>query len=128
MIQILLVEDSPILRQSIREMLSDCQNVSMDDYAATEQEAIALLDQKQYDMMIVDIELLQGNGFEVVKHTLEKDYPQSPPTTVMLTNHTNRYYKHLASQLKIKYFFDKSMDFEKAIQTIEQETKQFNAS
>jgi DNA-binding NarL/FixJ family response regulator len=124
--QILLVEDSALLRQSIKDMLGDFRNICIEDFATTQQDAISLLDKKQYDVMIVDIELLQGNGFEVVKHTLDKDYPLAPPTTVMLTNHANRYYKELAKNLGIKYFFDKSMDFEMAIETIEKETQQLN--
>jgi len=124
--QILLVEDSALLRESIKGMLSDFQNISVEDFATTQQDAISLLDKKQYDMMIVDIELLQGNGFEVVKHTLNKNYHLTPPTTVMLTNHANGYYRGLARNLGIKYFFDKSMDFELAIQTIEDEAQRSN--
>lgn len=121
--QVLLVEDSPILRQSIKEMLNDCSNIVLDDFATTQQEAIRLLNTNHYDLMIVDIELAEGNGFEVVKHTMSEAYTQNRPTPVMLTNHTSRYYRLLAHQLNIKYFFDKSMDFEKAIETIEQETQ-----
>jgi len=117
--QILIVEDSALLRESIQGMLQDFKNVSIDDFAVTQQDAISMLDKKQYDVMIVDIELLQGNGFEVVKHTQSENYPLNPPTTVMLTNHANKYYRDLAKNLGIIYFFDKSMDFELAMQTIE---------
>jgi len=123
MMQVLLVEDSPILRESIKEMLSGCENVFVDEFAETQQDAIALLDKKQYDMMIVDIELAEGNGFEVVKHTKEPDYLYNAPTAIMLTNHGNTYYKQLAKKCGVQYFFDKSMQFEEAILTIEKESK-----
>jgi DNA-binding NarL/FixJ family response regulator len=125
MMRVLLVEDSQLLRDSLTEMLKDCTHVAIDDFATNKQEAISLLDTKQYDFMIADIELAQGNGFEVVKHTLRPDYPFKRPLTLMLTNHTNGYFKNLANQLGVKYFYDKSMDFETAIQTIEDESRNF---
>lgn len=121
--QVLLVEDSLLLRETIKEMLGGCESVSVEEFAETEQQAIALLDKKQFDLMIVDIELAQGNGFEVVKHTRKSTYPLTPPKTIMLTNHSNLYYKKLAKLYGVEYFFDKSMQFEEAIETIETESK-----
>lgn len=123
--RVLLVEDSKLLRDALKEMLKGCAHVNIDDYATNKQEAISLLDAKEYDFMIADIELAEGNGFDVVKHTLKPDYPFKRPLTLMLTNHANGYYKSLAKQLGVQYFYDKSMDFETAIQTIEDESKNF---
>jgi DNA-binding NarL/FixJ family response regulator len=120
---ILLVEDSIRLRQSIVEMLSDYENIVVDDYATTKDEATTLLDQKQYDLLIADIELAQGNGLDVIKHTQKSDYPFKPPLTVVLTNHTHSFYRNIAKNLNVKYFYDKSMDFEVAIQTIVNESE-----
>lgn len=117
--KILLVEDSPILREGINNMLASSDEVSIDDFAVSQQDAISLLDNKQYDMMIVDIQLAQGNGFEVVKHTLAKDYPYKPPIFIMLTNNAYKYYRDFAKSLGIDYFFDKSMEFDLAIEKIE---------
>lgn len=120
--KILLVEDSKLLRDVIADMLADCENLCIEDIATTQNEATQLLDIKQYDLIVADIELAQGNGFEVVKHTLTKEYRFAAPVTVMLTNHANNYYRNLAKSLNIKYFFDKSMDFETAIQAIVDES------
>lgn len=116
--KILLVEDSPILREGINNMLA-AEEISIDDFAVSAQEAISLLDNKQYDMMIVDIELTQGNGFEVVKHTLSNDYHYKPPVFIMLTNNAFKHYRDFAKSLGIQYFFDKSMEFDLAIEKIE---------
>ena len=125
--RVLLIEDSALLRASIMDMLQACPHVSIDDYAATQQDAVSLLDSKQYDFMIADIELAQGNGFNVIKHTLQDTYAFKRPLTLVLTNHTNVYYKNMARTLGVEYFFDKSMDFEVAIQTIETASHQFIA-
>ena len=44
----------------------------------------------------------------------------------MLTNHANAQYRRLAKDLGVKYFFDKSMDFDLAIETIELEANRFS--
>jgi DNA-binding NarL/FixJ family response regulator len=120
---VLLVEDSRRLRQSIVELLSDYENIHIDDVATTKDEATALLDEKQYDLIIADIELAQGNGLDVIRHTQESHYPFKSPVTLVLTNHTNAMYKHIAKKLNVNYYYDKSMDFEAAIQTIVNESK-----
>jgi DNA-binding NarL/FixJ family response regulator len=125
MMNVLLVEDSRLLRDALVEMLAASDDVRIEDYATNKDDAIMMLDRKQYDLVIADIELAEGNGFDVIKHTLRQDYPFAPPITLMLTNHSNIYYKKLACTLGVKYFFDKSMDFEVAIETIEQEAINF---
>jgi len=120
---VLLVEDSIRLRQSIIEMLSDYADIHIDDVATTKDEATALLGKKQYDLIIADIELAHGNGLDVIKFTQESHYPFKSPVAVVLTNHTNNFYKKIAKNLNVNYFYDKSMDFEAAIQTIINESK-----
>jgi DNA-binding NarL/FixJ family response regulator len=118
MSNILLVEDSPILRDSIESMLADEESLEITNYAVTSADAIEILNQKQFDIVIADIELARGNGFEVVQHILGDDYVNQPPQVIMLTNHSNPYYKNLAKKLGVQYFYDKSMEFDEAMQTI----------
>ena len=123
--KVLLVEDSALLRETITETLSSCKDLNIEAYAATESKEIELLTEVQFDMILVDIELAQGNGFEVIKFTQTPDYPHAQPMVIMLTNHANSYYRALAKKLTIPYFFDKSMDFDLAIETIESEAERF---
>jgi DNA-binding NarL/FixJ family response regulator len=124
--KVLLVEDSVLIRDTLIELLSGSNDLSIDGVAATQNKAIELLDKQQFDMLLVDIELSQGNGFEVIKHTQEKGYPYPMPVFVMLTNHAHPQYRSLAKNLGVKYFFDKSMDFDLAIEMIEYEATQFS--
>jgi len=123
--KVLLVEDSPLIRDTLITMLSQTQSLRIDAIAATERSAIDLLNSQQFDMLLVDIELAEGNGFEVIKHVLNAQYGFMQPIFVMLTNHAHPQYRSLAKHLGVKYFFDKSMDFDLAIETIEQEAAQF---
>ena len=94
--------------------------------ASTQTKAISLLKEKQFDILLLDIELSEGNGFDVIKHTKKPNYPFKPPILMMLTNHANSHYRSLAKDLGVDYFFDKSMDFDLAIQAIELEAERFN--
>ncbi len=126
--KVLLVEDSILIRDALIEVLSGTGDLTVKGVAATQNSAIKLLDEQQFDMLLVDIELAEGNGFEVIKHTQTKDYSFHQPVFVMLTNHANSQYRRLAKDLGVKYFFDKSMDFDLAIETIELEANRFSTT
>ena len=124
--KMLLVEDSTLLREVLFETINNLKNLSVEGMAATQSKAISLLNEMQFDILLLDIELSEGNGFEVIKHTKKPNYPFRPPIIMMLTNHANPHYRSLAKDLGVHYFFDKSMDFDLAIQAIEFEAERFN--
>lgn len=124
--KVLLVEDSVLIRDALIEILSGANNLTVNGIAATQCNALALLDTQQFNMLLLDIELAEGNGFEVIRHTQKVDYPFKAPVLVMLTNHANAQYRKLAKDLGVKYFFDKSLDFDLAIETIEREAALFS--
>ena len=126
--KVLLVEDSVLIRDALIEILSGAKNLTVDGIAATQNNALALLDTQQFDMLLLDIELAEGNGFEVIKHTQKAGYPFKTPVLIMLTNHANPQYRRLAKDLGVKYFFDKSLDFDLAIETIEHEAALFSST
>lgn len=123
--KVLLVEDSVLIRNALIEILNSTTDLNINGIAGTQNSAIALLDEQQFDMLLIDIELAEGNGFEVIRHTQKANYPFKPPVLVMLTNHANSQYRKLAKELGVNYFFDKSMDFDLAIETIEFEAEKF---
>ena len=124
--KMLLVEDSSLLREVLFEIISNLKNLSVEGMASTQTKAISLLKEKQFDILLLDIELSEGNGFEIIKHTKKPHYPFKPPIVMMLTNHANPHYRSLAKDLGVDYFFDKSMDFDMAIKAIELEAERFN--
>lgn len=121
----LLIEDSALIRNVINESLEECTDILISAYAETQFHAIELLKTQAFDMLLVDIELAQGNGYEVIKFTQSAEYPFSPPVIIMLTNNASSYYRQMAKQLGINFFFDKSMDFDIAIETVTNEAFKF---
>ena len=124
--KMLLVEDSTLLREVLFETINSFKNLSVDGMAATQSKAISLLDELQFDILLLDIELAEGNGFEVIKHTKKINYPYKPPVMMMLTNHAHPHYRSMAKELGVQYFFDKSMDFDLAMEAIELEAERFS--
>ncbi|SDK42622.1 Response regulator receiver domain-containing protein [Methylophilus rhizosphaerae] len=126
MYRLLLVEDSALIRDVIAEMLHDCDQLAIKDIATTSEEAIDCLNSRQYDMVVLDIELAAGTGFDVVRHTQQQGYPFKTPDIIMLTNHGNSYYRNLARTLGVEYFFDKSLQFDECMEVIQQHANTLN--
>lgn len=124
--KMLLVEDSTLLREVLFETINNLDKVSVKGTADTQTKAMQLLDQTRYDILLLDIELAQGNGFEVIRHIQKASYPFPQPILMMLTNHAHPHYRSLANSLGVHYFFDKSMDFDLAIEAIELEADRFS--
>lgn len=124
--KMLLVEDSTLLREVLFETINSLNNVAVDGTADTQHKAIELLNEKPFDILLLDIELAQGNGFEVIRHIQKELYPFNQPVLMMLTNHAHPHYRSVAKSLGVHYFFDKSMDFDLAIEAIELEASRFS--
>jgi len=117
--RILLVEDSALIRDAIVDSLSHNPAIRFDGFATTQEEAISQLQDRPFDLLLVDIELAKGNGFEVIK-AIKSGISQVPqPLCIMFTNHAYTYYRNQAKALGVEHFFDKSMDFDLTIETIE---------
>ncbi len=124
--KMLLVEDSKLLRTILLDAISHLNNITVTASAATQQQAISLLNESAFDIVLLDIELAQGNGFEVIKYIQQQSYAFKQPVLMMLTNHAHPHYRNLAKTLGVPYFFDKSMDFDLAIDAIELEADRFS--
>jgi DNA-binding NarL/FixJ family response regulator len=122
-IHVMLVEDSVLIRQALTDALASSGVALFDGFASTSQEAIALLRTRRFDMIVVDIELAHGTGFDVLQEINKADFPYTPPVSMVLTNHAYVIYRHRANALGVKYFFDKSMHFDEAIEAIESEAR-----
>jgi len=118
-LRILLVEDSALIRDAIVDSLSGNSTIRFDGFATTQDEAIAVLNDRTFDLLLIDIELAKGNGFEVLKAANSQTSSQPRPICIMFTNHAYAYYRNQAKALGVEYFFDKSMDFDLTIETIE---------
>ena len=114
-ISIFIVEDSEALRKRLAAMLQDINGIQITGYADSANQAIeALLDMARHaarpDVAILDIQLLEGNGIDVLKF-LRKNSPLTK--TIMLTNYSYLHYQKKCAAEGADHFFDKSTEFMK---------------
>lgn len=65
--RLLVVDDHPLVRRGLAELLADEQGLQIIGEAATATEALELIAQMKPDLVIVDITLQEGHGIELIK-------------------------------------------------------------
>jgi len=69
------------------------------------------------DVVVIDIALRQGNGFDVLK-SLRDQPPAKQPLRIVLTNYTLASYRNAAKRMGADYFFDKSNEIPELLRVI----------
>jgi DNA-binding NarL/FixJ family response regulator len=103
---IYLVEDSEIMSTLLRELLEG-NGATIVGHSDSAQTAIRDIARVKPDVVVIDVALARGNGFDVLK-SLRDDPPAKPPLRVVLTNYTLAAYRKAAKRLGADYFLDKS--------------------
>jgi DNA-binding NarL/FixJ family response regulator len=107
---VLFVEDSPFLIERVKELISEHVKDCCVFFASTRSEAIQSLKHTEPDLIFLDINLPDGNGIDILKWS-KYHYPNTK--VVMVSNHSNSFYRGLCESLGAICFLDKSKDFEK---------------
>jgi len=106
---VLIVDDSYLIIERLTDMLKEVENVGSITHALTVSDAIEILQQSSPDIVLLDINLPDTSGVELLRIIKDK-YPGI--IVVMLTNQANDYYRQLCLKLGANYFADKSKDFD----------------
>lgn len=106
---VLIVDDSYLIIERLTDMLSELEDIGEVRHATNGSDAIAMLNEYAPDVILLDINLPDINGVELLRMIKEK-YPQI--IVIMLTNQANDYYRQLCLKLGADHFTDKSKDFE----------------
>lgn len=114
--KVFVVEDSPIVRDRLVAMLWDVRDVEVVGEADNPEDAIGGILRAQPHAIVLDIKLRGGSGISV----LEAVKRQAPSTVaIMLTNYANPEFKQKCLGLGADFFFDKTADFEKVKDVLE---------
>lgn len=74
MIRVMITDDHAIVRQGLKQILSETEDISVTGEAETGFQAIKIVRQQEFDVMLLDISLPDRNGIEVLKQ-IRKDRP-----------------------------------------------------
>jgi len=115
--KVLVVDNSRLVRERLRGMISELPHVKVIGEASTVAEAIQKNRRLRPQIIVLDISMPDGNGMQVL--TAIKKARRSRPHVIMLTNFDQEGYRDRCLELGAEYFFDKSAQFQEAVQTIE---------
>ena len=108
--KVFLVEDSAIIRERLVALLGTISRVETVGQAAGADEAVRGILDTRPDTVVLDIQLEQGNGFDVLRGLREHD---AKVDVLMLTNHPSGPYRRTAERLGVRHIFDKTTEFER---------------
>lgn len=108
-LSILLVEDSIVILEKMRESLSELTYIGSLKTAVNAIDAMGILKKEPIDVVLLDINLPGINGIDVLRY-IKKNHPTT--LVIMVTNHSKDEYRNSCLKLGADHFIDKSTEFE----------------
>ena len=107
-LRIFLVEDSPAVLERLSELLGAIPATRIIGCATGADEAIRAILAAKPDVVVLDMQLAQGSGFDVLRAV----HAQAPAIDIyLLSNYASPSYREAALRLGARDFFDKTADF-----------------
>jgi len=116
-IRVIVADDSAPVRNRLITLLSGIDNVEIVGQAQDGAEAIASARESKPDVVILDIRMPDRTGIDVLEH-IRREKPA--PKVIMLTNYPFAQYRRKCLEAGASFFFDKSTEFHKIPQAVEQ--------
>ncbi|MBI5858722.1 MAG: response regulator [Sphingobacteriales bacterium] len=105
---ILIVDDNINFINRMEGLLNELDNIGRIDAASDYEKAVHLISKRTPDFLLLDINLPGRSGIEILK-TIKKNGWQCE--VIMVSNHTDEYYRNQCRELGARYFLDKSSEF-----------------
>ena len=116
-LRVFLIEDSPDVCDLFVIYFHVPGEVEIVGHADTENESVAAILASPVDVVVVDLNLREGNGLAVIEK-IRRANPSPRPSIIVFTNQPYPEVRRRAMQLEADYFFDKSVDFEAVRDTL----------
>jgi DNA-binding NarL/FixJ family response regulator len=117
-LRVFLVEDSAVLRARLTESLGSMSGVQVVGATDSEQAAVSELRQTPCDAVVLDLQLKQGNGLNVLKAIRQTEEAPQKKVVIVLTNYAFSLYRHRCIQAGADFFLDKARDYERLPQVL----------
>ncbi|MDQ4076423.1 MAG: response regulator [Chloroflexota bacterium] len=102
--RIFLVEDHAIIRESICDLIEEAPDLTVCGSAATVAEALQKVPDLDPDLLLVDLSLPDGNGYELIKE-LQAGHRAMP--AVIISGHPSNQYRAIARRAGAAEYVDK---------------------
>lgn len=108
MLSIFIVDDSQIIRERLVENLSQIPNVAIGGCVGTQREALMYLEKAMPDVVVLDLELSDGTGYDVLREFRSRG---DRPVFVVFTQHSGTVHRLRTLELGADLFLDKAHGF-----------------
>lgn len=116
-IRVIVADDSEAVREHLVSMLSELERVQVVGEAVDVPHALETVQSLQPEIVVLDIQMPGGNGITALKH-IKRHFPNM--RVIMLTNHSNPFYRDTCLREGADFFLDKSIEFEKVPEVLMQ--------
>lgn len=118
-LRVFLVEDSPLLRDVLGQLLGEIEGVALVGQAAGEAAALAGLEAGHADLVIVDLELDQGNGFGILQQLKAAPRRYGQPRAIVFSSYNHQAVRKRCAGLGAEAFFDKAQGLDGLVDFIQ---------
>lgn len=119
-LKVVLIEDSRPMRQVLGDLLGELAGVEVVGGAEDERSAIALLQHRQPDLAIVDLQLRAGSGLGVLQALSRSPECFGRPRAVVFSNHARTVVRERCLALGVERFFDKATQIDELLAYVRQ--------
>lgn len=116
-LRVLLVEDSPLIRERLAESIAEPGRIEIVGQADSEQTAIGMLGAAPWDAMVLDLQLRHGTGLGVLRALISRRPPEVK--VIVLTNYAFPQYRAKSLALGADYFFDKAREYHRVREVLD---------
>jgi DNA-binding NarL/FixJ family response regulator len=112
-----IVDDTPIVRERLRELVQSIGSFTVVGEAGSPADAIAVFEREHPDVIILDMKLEGGTGIDVLQaiRKVNKDV-----RIIVWTNFPYERYRTISKALGADFFFWKTTEYDKLIETLQQ--------
>jgi DNA-binding NarL/FixJ family response regulator len=107
--QVLIVDDSALVRRRLAEMLGHVAHVTVAGEAGSVAEALEKARLLHPDVVVLDLHLPDGDGVAVLE-SVKRAVPA--PVVIMLSNYSDDFYRTWCEAAGADFFLDKAKQFD----------------
>lgn len=115
MLKILIADDSDVMRDRLRELISEVPGMEIVGEAANGTEALAASKRLEPDVVILDIRMPGGNGIDTLRAIKGR---RPAPVVIMLTAFPYPQHRQRCLEAGAEHFFDKSTEFNRVAEAL----------
>ena len=113
--RVVVVDDAIVVRERLIKMFSEIPSLAIVGEAGNSFEALNIIEEKQPDVVVLDIKMPGDSGVEVLRRIKKRN---SSIIVIVLTNYPLSQYRAKCFEYGADYFFDKSEEYSKVTEVL----------